>query len=254
LSPKIYVSAGGRGVPKYFFGLDKTVVNDSAILAGGKAQSLLSQVMKVNIGNANMVNVDSMREVNPEQVLTSQVVGMVSVSKVFRDKDGYVANMVKRDMVDNTDYDSDVDSEHDEEMNELLSAQECGVSGNSNEVPVCVSQQGEKGDIHEKPEERDVMTNINPEGRYDEGKMVEKHKQPEKRDVVVDTNPKGKHNNEKTLEKPCYEKPEWRDMMIDINYEGKYSEEEVAEKQLVAPKDALRLGRAENISYGGRQF
>ena len=72
------------------------VVNDSAILAGGKAQSLLSQVVKVNIGNedhgevdvtmdnenANMVNVDSVSEGNPEQVLTGQVVGMVSVSEV----------------------------------------------------------------------------------------------------------------------------------------------------------------------------
>ena len=72
------------------------VVNNSAILAGGKAQYLLSQVVKVNIGNedhgevdvtmdnenANMVNVDSVSEGNPEQVLTGQVVGMVSVSEV----------------------------------------------------------------------------------------------------------------------------------------------------------------------------
>jgi hypothetical protein len=35
-------------------------------------------------------------------------------------------------------------------------------------------------------------------------------------------------------------------MMIDINYEGKHNEEEVAENQLVAPKDAPRLGREEN--------
>jgi hypothetical protein len=72
------------------------VVKNSSILAGGKAQSLLSQVVKVNIGNedhgevdvtmdnenANMVNVDSVSEGNPEQVLTGQVVGMVSVSEV----------------------------------------------------------------------------------------------------------------------------------------------------------------------------
>ena len=84
--------------------MDKTilsVVNNSAILAGGKAQYLLSQVVKVNIGNedhgevdvtmdnenANMVNVDSVSEGNPEQVLTGQVVGMVSVSKVCGDVD-----------------------------------------------------------------------------------------------------------------------------------------------------------------------
>jgi hypothetical protein len=46
-----------------------------------------------------------------------------------------------------------------------------------------------------KPKNRDVITNTNPEGRYDEVKMVEKHKHPEKRDVVVNINPKGKHDN-----------------------------------------------------------
>jgi hypothetical protein len=102
----------------------------------------------------------------------------------------------------------------------------------------------------EKPEKRNVMTDINPEGRYDKGKMVEKqvHKQPEKRDVMVDVNPKGKHDNEKTVEKPLHDKPEKRDMRIDINSEGKYDEEEVAEKQLVATGDAPGLRREESIA------
>jgi hypothetical protein len=61
------------------------VVKDSAILARGKTQSMLSQVVEVIIGNedhgdvdvtvdnANVVNVDSVNEGNPEQVPTSQV-------------------------------------------------------------------------------------------------------------------------------------------------------------------------------------
>ena len=77
------------------------VVNDSAILAGGKAQSLLSQVVEVNIvnkdygdvivnkdyvdvdENVNVVNVDSVNEDNPEQGLTSQVVGVINVNEDY---------------------------------------------------------------------------------------------------------------------------------------------------------------------------
>jgi hypothetical protein len=101
-----------------------------------------------------------------------------------------------------------------------------------------------------KPETRNGRTDTNPEGRDDEGKMVEKqvHKQPEKRDVMVDINSNGKHGNEKTVEKPLYEKSDWRDMMIDINPEGKYDKEEVAEKQLVATGDAPSLGREGSIA------
>jgi hypothetical protein len=48
-----------------------------------------------------------------------------------------------------------------------------------------------------------VKIDINPEGRYDDGKMAEKqgYEQPEKRDVMADINPEGKHNEEKTLGK-----------------------------------------------------
>jgi hypothetical protein len=55
----------------------------------------------------------------------------------------------------------------------------------------------------EKLEKKDVMTDINPEGGYDDGKMVDKqvHKQTEKRDVMVNFNPKGKHDDEKMVEK-----------------------------------------------------
>ena len=41
------------------------------------------------------------------------------------------------------------------------------------------------------------------------------------RDVMVDINPEGKYNEEKIVEKQLYEKPEKRDVMADINPEGK---------------------------------
>jgi hypothetical protein len=82
-------------------GVNVNVVNDSAILAGGKTQSVLSQVVEVNIGNedhrdvdvtvdnenANMVNMDSVNEDNPEQVSNSQVVGVINVNEVYGDVD-----------------------------------------------------------------------------------------------------------------------------------------------------------------------
>jgi hypothetical protein len=65
----------------------------------------------------------------------------------------------------------------------------------------------------EKLEKKDVMTGINPEGCYNNGKTVDKqvHKQPEKRDVMV-----------AFAEKEWHEKPEKKDRMININPEGKY--------------------------------
>jgi hypothetical protein len=79
-------------------------------------------------------------------------------------------------------------------MIELLSTHECGVSGNSNEVPFCVSQKGEKGDMHEKPEKRDVVNDINPEGGHDDEKTADMsnvredvHEKPEKR-ANIDSN------------------------------------------------------------------
>ena len=49
------------------------VVNDSEILAGGKIQSVLSQVVEVNIGNKDHRDVDVTmdKENKPEQVPTS---------------------------------------------------------------------------------------------------------------------------------------------------------------------------------------
>ena len=44
-------------------------------------------------------------------------------------------------------------------------------------------------DMHEKPEKRDVVDNINPEGKHDAEKQV--HEKPEKSDMMVDINPRG---------------------------------------------------------------
>ena len=79
------------------------VVNDSAIMAGGKTQSVLSQVVEGNIGNKDHRDVDVTmdKENNPEQVPTSQVVGVIDVNEVYGDvdvimneEDGNVVNLV----------------------------------------------------------------------------------------------------------------------------------------------------------------
>jgi hypothetical protein len=50
------------------------------------------------------------------------------------------------------------------------------------------------------------------------------HEKPEKRDVMIDINPEGKYDDEKKEEKQLYEKPEKRDVMVDINTEGEYDD------------------------------
>jgi hypothetical protein len=50
---------------------------------------------------------------------------------------------------------------------------------------------------------------------------------PEKRDVMIDNNPEGRYDDEKMVEKQVYEKPEKRDVVTDVNSEGKYDKEEV---------------------------
>jgi hypothetical protein len=65
------------------------VVKDSVILAGGKTQSVLSQVVEGNIGNEDHRDVDGTmdNENNPEQVPTSQVVKVNIGSEYHRDVD-----------------------------------------------------------------------------------------------------------------------------------------------------------------------
>ena len=65
------------------------VVKDSAILTGGKTQPVLSLVVEVNIGNKDHRDVDVTmdKENNPEQVPTSQVVGVIDMNEVYRDVD-----------------------------------------------------------------------------------------------------------------------------------------------------------------------
>ena len=52
-------------------------------------------------------------------------------------------------------------------------------------------------------EKKNVKSDINPEGRYNDGKMAEKqeYEQPEKRDVTADSNLEGEHDEEMTLGK-----------------------------------------------------
>jgi hypothetical protein len=52
-------------------------------------------------------------------------------------------------------------------------------------------------------EKRDVKSDTNLEGRYDDGKRAEKqeYEQPVKRDVMDDINPEGEHDEEKTVVK-----------------------------------------------------
>jgi hypothetical protein len=65
------------------------VVKDSVILAGGKTQSVLSQVVEWNIGNEDHRDVDVTmdNENNPEQVSTSQVVKVNIGNEDHRDAD-----------------------------------------------------------------------------------------------------------------------------------------------------------------------
>jgi hypothetical protein len=63
----------------------------------------------------------------------------------------------------------------------------------------------------------------------------------EKRDMMIDINPEGKYDEEKIVKKKLYEKHEKREVVVDINPEGKDDEEEVVEKQLVATEDAPEL-------------
>jgi hypothetical protein len=83
-----------------------------------------------------------------------------------------------------SDSDSDGDSEHNEDVIELPSAHNCEVLDNFDELPFCVSQTGERGDMHEEAEKRDVVDNTNLEGEHNDEKTVEtqEHKKSEKRD------------------------------------------------------------------------
>jgi hypothetical protein len=64
-----------------------------------------------------------------------------------------------------SDSDSSMDSKYDEDVIEPLSAHDEETLNNFDELPFCVSQKGERGDMHKKPKKRDVVDNINPKGR-----------------------------------------------------------------------------------------
>jgi hypothetical protein len=82
--------------------------------------------------------------------------------------------------------DSDGDSEHNEDGIELPRAHNCEVVDNVDELPFCVPQKGQKGEMHEEAEKRDVVDDITLEGEHNDEKMVEtqEHEKPEKRDSI----------------------------------------------------------------------
>jgi hypothetical protein len=132
-------------------------------------------------------------------------------------------------------------------MTELLSAHDYEVADNRDELPFCVSQKGERGDMHEKPEKRDVVDDINP-GHDDEKIMEEQvHEKPEERDGASNSSLTyhTRQSSTKTeavlryVEFPIFNqlvqfvtplsntgpvKPEMRDGMTNINIEGRYDD------------------------------
>jgi hypothetical protein len=86
---------------------------------------------------------------------------------------------------------------------------------NFNELPFCVSQKGERGDMHEKPEKRDVVDDINPAGGHDNEKTADMHEKPDKRDI--DSNFDFDFDSEydedviETVETQVHKRPEKRD-------------------------------------------
>jgi hypothetical protein len=81
---------------------------------------------------------------------------------------------------------------------------------------VCLRR--ERGDMHEKPEKRDVVDNINPEGGHDNEKTADVHEKPEKRDDInsnfdfnFDLGHEYDDDTIETLEMQTHERPEKRD-------------------------------------------
>jgi hypothetical protein len=114
-------------------------------------------------------------------------------------------------------------------------------------------------DIHEKPEKRDVVDDINPEGKHNDEKNVEKqvHEKPEERDGASSSSITyyNRQSSTKTeavaryveipvlnhlvqlvtpLSNPGPEKPEKRDVMTDTNPEGRYDDMKAEEASLQA--------------------
>jgi hypothetical protein len=74
-----------------------------------------------------------------------------------------------------------------------------------------------------------LVTSLSNQGTYSEDALMMKseedvYEKPEKRDVVDEINPEGKHYNEKNEEKQVYKKPEKKDVVADINFKGKYDD------------------------------
>jgi hypothetical protein len=95
------------------------------------------------------------------------------------------------------------------------------------QVDVVMEKTAEKH-LYKKPEERDVMTKKNPNGKHNEVDVVRERVNTSAREDRFDKDTAGHGDDddeEKTAEKHRYEKPEKRDVMIDINPKGKFDED-----------------------------
>jgi hypothetical protein len=77
---------------------------------------------------------------------------------------------------------SDGGSEHNKDMIELPSTLDCEVLNNFDELPFCVPQKSEKGDMHEEAKKRDGVDDTKLEGEHKDKKTVEmqEHEKPER--------------------------------------------------------------------------
>jgi hypothetical protein len=142
---------------------DGNVVNED-----NPGQVLPKRVVEVNIVNEDHGDVDVIDSDSYSDVI---LIGSDSDSNGDSEYDGDHREV--DEIVIDPDSDSDVDPEYDEDASELLRAHECEVLDNLDELPFCVSQKGERGDMYEKPEKRDVVDNVNPKGRHDNEKTAE---------------------------------------------------------------------------------
>jgi hypothetical protein len=97
-------------------------------------------------------------------------------------------------------------------------------------------------------EKRDVKSNTNLEGRYNDGKKAEKQEyeveQPVKRDVMADINPEGEQDEEKTVGKQAELDPG--------EHLVKKNEPEAASEDINEETEKERVRRDEVSTYMGR--
>jgi hypothetical protein len=114
-----------------------------------------SDVIEVGIGSDSDSDVDAEHDEDRGDVINSDYNSDVIVVGIGSDSD------------------SNVGSEYDEDVIKPLSAHDYEMFNNFDELPFCVSQKDERGNMHKKPEKKDMVDDINPEGGYDNKKTVD---------------------------------------------------------------------------------